>query len=91
MKYWLYKWMNECMNEWMKKWIIDWKNECMDGQIKEVIKWIDDCSFNNQMKNVNLYEIQLACCDKRVPAGHAISNNCVLDNKTECLEHAGTL
>ena len=66
------------------------KNECMDGQIKEVIKWIDDRSLSDQMKNVNLYEFQLACCDERVPAGHAISKNSVPDSKTECLGHAGT-
>ena len=35
----------------------------MDGKIKEIIKLIDDRSLSDQMKNVNLYEIQLACCD----------------------------
>ena len=43
------------------------------------------------MKNVNLYKIQLAYSDERVPAGHAISKKSVPDSKTECLRHAGTL
>ena len=81
----------ERKNEWMNEWINDWKNKCMDGQIKEVSKWIDGCSLSDQIKSVNLNEIQLACCDERVPAGHAISKKSVPDSKTECLGHAGTL
>ena len=73
MKEWIHERINEWIKERMNKWMNDRKNKCMDGQIKEVIKWIDGCSFSNQMKNVNLYEIQLACSDERVPAGHAIS------------------
>ena len=86
--------MNERINEWMNRmneWMVKWKNECRDGQIEQLIKWIDDRSLSNQMKNVNLYEIQLAWCDMRVPAGHAISKTSMPDSKIECLGHAGIL
>ena len=72
--------MNQSINELINKWINDWKNECMDGQIKEVIKWIDDCSLSNQIKNGNIYEFQLACYEERAPAGHAIRKNSVPDS-----------
>ena len=79
------------MNEWLNESMNDLKIECKDGQFKEIIKWINDCSWSNQMKNINLYEIQKAWYDERVPAGHAISKNSVPNSKTECLGQAGTL
>ena len=42
--------MDEWMNEWMNKWMNQRKNKCIDGQIKEVIKWMDDRSESNQIK-----------------------------------------
>ena len=74
MSEWINAWMNERMNESMNELINDWKNEHIDAETKEVIKWIDDHSLSDQMKNVILYEIQLACCDEREPAGHLLWN-----------------
>ena len=57
----------------------------MDGRIKEVIRWIDDHFLSNQIEFVDLYTIQLACCDERVPAGHAIVKYSVPNSKQTAL------